>query len=779
MIRAVLSLRVLLVAWLATALPLLPVGAQPSPTAIISRIRNTGNLPIGFHAAVFPDTVFVGQQITYQVAVLLSDEARSRLRRNPEFLPPELRGLLAFELGSPTRVPPRSYGGRTAFEAHVFQRALFAVNDGVLRVPAPLLTYSLPQSASYFSREERFMVRAESAQFVVKPLPADGRPDDFTGAVGVIRASARFDGRAARVGDPLVLTVRIEGTGNVRLWPRPVLELPWGTVVPGSERVQLDTSGAYVKGAREFDFLVTPTREGRTTVPVVRYPYFDPYRRAYLVAETTPADLQVASGGLAVAQPVGDGEQLPLRVWRRQESWVLADLPRTGLLVAAGLLLVAPVPALVVLGRRYRRRRTASRGETGVQMVPPSDARDASPASVARRTRRTLLAGLASRLHVSPTDLVTRRDLERVMRRRGVTRSTTREVLTCADELALLGFGGVSSEQAVPQAVTAVGAPELEARAARLLDQVDAEAVRHGRGRLWTRVGRRAGSAMGWFVIVSTASLMAVAPAVSARAQRPSVTDTLLTRNESAPMAVTSTAGDCRSRDSDARTGATPLDLLVGEATAAYDAHRFGVAAQRFASAVTVCPRDVDLLVNWGTAAWSAHDTVHAVIAWQRAARLDPLAADVQARLVLLPPGARSALADVPMIPVTAVAVVAVFAWLLCWALWFHAWRHADGRPSANVAGRIAFGIALAAAGTTWWGQRALDGSNLAVVRRPENLRAAPGYDAATVGGVSTGDVVRFESAQEGWFRVVLTDDRAGWLPAARVAPLLATSGSR
>ena len=55
--------------------------AQPSPTAILDRLQAKSNRPIDFHAAAFPDTVYVGQQVTYQVAVLLSESARARLRR--------------------------------------------------------------------------------------------------------------------------------------------------------------------------------------------------------------------------------------------------------------------------------------------------------------------------------------------------------------------------------------------------------------------------------------------------------------------------------------------------------------------------------------------------------------------------------------------------------------------------------------------------------------------------------------------------------------------------
>jgi hypothetical protein len=223
----------------------------------------------------------------------------------------------------------------------------------------------------------------------------------------------------------------------------------------------------------------------------------------------------------------------------------------------------------------------------------------------------------------------------------------------------------------------------------------------------------------------------------------------------------------------------TPLDLLVGEGTAAYAARRYAAASQRLAAAVAACPHDVDLLVNWGTAAWAANDTVSAVTAWQRAARLDPLAADLQARMALLPAGARGGLAAVPMIPVLPLAVAAVAAWGLAWLLLFASWRAENRRGVLEVSALVLIAGAIAAGAAAWWGARALDATGLAVIRRPETLRNAPGFESATVGGVSTGDVVRMSTAQEGWVRVTLTDGRDGWLPASRLAPLVASTPTR
>lgn len=716
--------------------------AQPSPTAIVDRLRSTTGRAIDFHAALFPDTVFVGEQATYQVAVLLDAEARARLRRNPEFLPPELRGLLAFELGTPRRVPSRSYPGGE-YEAHVFQRALFAVAPGRITVPSPQLTYSLPQSSSYFSREERFLVRAESAQLVVRALPDSGRPDDFLGAVGNYRATARLDGRTARVGDPLVLTVRIEGIGNVKLLPRPLVEVSWASVVSGSERVQLDTSGALVRGSREFDYILTPAQSGPVVLPVVSYSYFDPVKERYDVARTVPADLVVADGSLAGAAPPEETQALPLRTWRNTEPLRIESVPPTLAGLAVLLVVAAPLMAFASgIQARLRARPPRTTSEFAVSAVPPIVRDDpTTPGGAARKLRRDVLAQLARRLAVIPTDLVTSADVYRVARRRGVSREGTRELLALLDRLALQGFGG--GDEAADAS--------LDASAQSVLARIDAEAVRHGRTRLWSR--RRTG--------VTAMVLLAGALARPTRgvAQGPASVPV----QRAAPGANTT------------ESNRVDVAAIVREATAAYDARRYARATERFADAVRARPTDADLLMNWGTAAWAASDTVASVVAWQRAARLEPLAADAQQRLTLLPAGARDGIADVPMVPVFPLAVLGLLTWV-AGALWLAiAWRTRDeiNPPSWRIAAVLM--VVGAAAGTTAaWGHNRLDAESLSIVRRPEAMRVAPGLDANTSGGTATGDVVRRLAVQEGWTRVEHADGRIGWLPSGRLVALMA-----
>ena len=730
-----------------------PVSAQVGPLTILDHIRVDPRKPIDFHAAAYPETLYVGQQVTYQVAVLLNAEARARLRRNPEFLPPELRGLLAYELGTPTRVPPRVMQGGE-YEAHVFQRALFPVAAGSLAVPAPQLTYGLPQSSSYFSREERYVVRAESAHLVIRSLPLEGRPDTFTGAVGVLRAIARLSATTARVGDPLVLTLRLQGTGNVKLLPRPSVEIEWASAVPGSERVVVDTSGPLVRGAKEFDWILTPTQDGSVVLPVLRYDYFDPYLKQYSIAETKPTPLVVDAGVLAVDEIGESVALLPLRA-RGGAAPLLFGLElnrRTDLLGVLALCLLAPMVAVALSLPRRAPRPTPIVPVTlaslrGLEATAGEDPH----ATAARGTRRVLHALLASRLSVPAHQIVGHQQLERVLRRRGVSRATTHRVMTFFDELDQRGFAGsdIAPVPTTPFADTATA----------LLASVDKEAVRSGRAIPLTSRTVLFGSALlACMALVSWRE-------VAAQAVVPDLTTPVRSRVGAA--------------DQDAA-----VDAAFTLASDAYLARRFSEASSRFADLARQQPGDVGILANWGTAAWANGDTVEAVMGWQRAARLDPMAADLHERLALLPAGARGGFADVPVVPVPVVQAIAIAAWVLAWCVFAvcrrrrmrgatRAWDRAlrVGAASLGVVSMAAVGVAIRS-------RAALSVDGLAIIMRPETMHVAPGADADAMGGVSTGDVVQLIERRDAWQHVRHSDGRVGWVPAIRLVALSETSRS-
>ena len=433
------------------------LAAQDEPRAasgIAGRAQLDPADDIAFRAMALPDTVWVGQQATYQVGVFLSDEIRARLRRNPVFVPPELRSMLAYDLASLNSVPRQA--GSRRYEVHVFQRALFPLTAGRHEIPPARLEYALPLSNSFFAREESHSARTQSLVVIAREPPANGRPPGYRGAVGRLSLQTRLDGRSQRTGDPFTFTAVVVGTGNVSLLPRPDLSVPWADVVPGAVRVQMDSSTTLVRGRKEFDYILTPVRPGRQAVPGIRYPFFNPYSEQYEVAFGRGDTISISGDPVIASSSASDSTPvLPLR--RLYEGQVPAPITEETLFWL--LLGLAPFPFLfIAFGRRQKIVPvTSPEGQLRSAVQHGS----ADPALV----RRIFARAVAERTQVSAADMADRDLLRRALRRAGVSESTA------ADAAALLGtldesvFGGGETATPSPErAIILLRAIDLEAR---------------------------------------------------------------------------------------------------------------------------------------------------------------------------------------------------------------------------------------------------------------------------------------------------------------------------
>lgn len=402
------------------------------------------------HGADSGDSLFVGQQVDYRVDVLLNETARTRLRRNPTFFPPEMSAVLAYDVDIPRGIPKQ---GRRCFETLSYRRALFPLFPGNVTIPPAVLTYSLPLSSSFFSREESFELRSDSVRFVAMEPPARDRPADYAGAVGTLRITARTETGATRVGDPVVLTVRVNAAGNVKLLPRPALELPWATITPGDERVEIDSTATRISGTKEFEWLITPREAGTQVVPSIRYPYFDPVIRRYAVLQTSPIQLVVGAASLASSDTAA-AVRLPIRTELRAER----PAPFSARPLFWALFALAPVPA--ALRRVVRRRRLDTSGLSAVRRLRAiADTRSPLPP---RELRRVYLDALRERVPNAGRD---REPLARTLRRAGVSDSVALEAEAMLDRLDDAAFSatGALDERALRDSSEIVAAVDQEA----------------------------------------------------------------------------------------------------------------------------------------------------------------------------------------------------------------------------------------------------------------------------------------------------------------------------
>jgi hypothetical protein len=216
----------------------------------------------------------------------------------------------------------------------------------------------------------------------VLPLPEQGMPADFTGAVGQYSLAVTVSPTNVAVGDPVTLTVRVAGKGlldNIKL---PPLD-HWRNfrVYPPTSQVEISDSLG-IEGAKVFQQVVVPESLEVSAVPGLAFSYFDPATRTYqtlhhpdtplVVRPATPqaALAPLASPATETAPPATVSDLLPLKV--RGGPWAMVAPPRIWppWLVVAQALPVAAFFAVWAWRRqaealarnpRLRRRRAVAR----------------------------------------------------------------------------------------------------------------------------------------------------------------------------------------------------------------------------------------------------------------------------------------------------------------------------------------------------------------------------------------------------------------------------------
>lgn len=425
---------------------------------VVARARVDTSLDVNFRALAEPETVFVGQQANYEVAVFLNETVRDRLGRNPTFYPPDMQSMLAYDLAPVSGDPPKRKVGTRCFDALVYQRALFPLVPGRFVIAPAQLVYSLRLSSSFFSREESHELVTDSTILVAVDPPNAGRPPEYTGAVGDLAIATRIDSRRGRVGDPMLLTVRLSGTGNVKLFPPPKLDIPWASLVRGDERVNVDTAARKIRGSKEFDWVLTPKVAGELDVPPIRYGYFNPDTRRYAIAAAPGERVDVDPGALATSDTVRAEPLLPIR---REFRGSVRHPPHEKAYFWL-MLAFAPLPAVVGRVRRGVPRRVAAPSALAkLRLVTRSPATRRDPCAL----RRAFADAIAERLGVGAERFSRPGSLARALLRAGaspVTAADAERLLRQLDEAAY-GPAPVISGGVAERALDIVRAADSEA----------------------------------------------------------------------------------------------------------------------------------------------------------------------------------------------------------------------------------------------------------------------------------------------------------------------------
>jgi len=131
----------------------------------------------------------------------------------------------------------------------------------------------------------------------VKPLPASGKPLDFSGAVGSFTLSSDIDKSELKANEPLNLKVTISGKGNLELIDALPVTFPpdFETYDPKiTNNISKNSNG--LSGNRIFEYLIIPRNPGQFQIKPFGFSYFDPARQTYSTLSTPRYDIKVNKG---------------------------------------------------------------------------------------------------------------------------------------------------------------------------------------------------------------------------------------------------------------------------------------------------------------------------------------------------------------------------------------------------------------------------------------------------------------------------------------------------
>jgi BatD DUF11 like domain len=277
---------------------------------------------IAFGDLIIPKkTIYVGEVVPVELRFYFDASYPVRLPERPTF---SGDGFTVMRFTKPIE-RQQEVAGRI-YNVVIFQTALTAAKAGTLEI-SPATMESQIQLPGRSGMDDFFggffgnmlstgdirqtTVSTQPAKLEVKPLPKDGQPENFTGAIGQFSLQATAAPKQAAAGDPISLNVTVSGRGNFDAMGAPVLleSDGWRTYPPGEkfEASQSDPIG--FNGEKRFEYMLM-AREDRSKTPVAELSYFDPSLEKYVTIRSN-AIAVTAKGGAADQSAVAAASPTP------------------------------------------------------------------------------------------------------------------------------------------------------------------------------------------------------------------------------------------------------------------------------------------------------------------------------------------------------------------------------------------------------------------------------------------------------------------------------------
>lgn len=331
--------------------------------------------------------------------------------------------------------------GSAAYNVFTFRTTLSAIRTGDLKIgPASqeLLVEVVNQDSFGrtpfgfpFAEPQKLVATSQQIPVKVIPLPTEGKPASFSGAVGDFTLSATATPtEGLKVGDPIAIELTLEGAGNFDAIAEPKLSdaTDWKTYPSRRYNVEGQIDPVLMPSVERqvgYSTVIVP-QKAHERIPSFEISYFSPTQKKYVVLQTPPISVKIEAPAPVAAATTGPAEATDLSAAapppavapRAEVSDILADLPATATWVAPASLPLFKQPvfwaaqglpvlllALALIGRALKNRRARlAAGPSGAirQAWNQLNASGLSDQEFLRRASQFLLIAADSSQHDHP-----------------------------------------------------------------------------------------------------------------------------------------------------------------------------------------------------------------------------------------------------------------------------------------------------------------------------------------------------------------------------------------
>ncbi len=206
----------------------------------------------------------------------------------------------------------KSIGGKLYDVCLIKKSALFPMTSGKLKISNMKMNVVVAQAPrdffDFFGRRKTVQIGSEPIFIDVKPLPMEGKPEEFTGGVGKFTIDASLDRKTSERAEPINLIVKVSGSGNIRLIEKPnISSVPGVKILDPEIKENIKITDNRVKGYKEFHYPLIPQVDGEHIVPKIKIAYFNPRDKKYHHIETEELKFTATQTAAATEEVVTAG----------------------------------------------------------------------------------------------------------------------------------------------------------------------------------------------------------------------------------------------------------------------------------------------------------------------------------------------------------------------------------------------------------------------------------------------------------------------------------------